>query len=141
MEAATTVAPIVGIVSACQALGRARASFYRQMRPPPRDGEPHAVATPVWESPRALDAGERKAVLDVLHSARFQDRSPTEVYATLLDEGVYLASERTFYRLLAAPGDTTERRGQHHPPPPRQPPHPPPPPPHATRPGAPPPHC
>jgi putative transposase len=112
MEAATTLAPIVGIVSSCQALGLARASFYRQTRPPPRVDEPLAVATPVRVSPRALAVGERQAVLDVLHSARFADRSPTEVYATLLDEGVYLASERTFYRLLAAAGETTERRDQ-----------------------------
>ena len=112
MDAATTLAPIVGIVSSCQALGLARASYYRQTRPSPRDDEPLAVATPVWVSPRALEAGERQAVLDVLHSARFQDRSPTEVYATLLDEGVYLASERTFYRLLAAAGETRERRDQ-----------------------------
>ena len=63
-------------------------------------------------SPRALASDERQVIWDVLHSARFQDRSPTEVYATLLDEGTYLASERTYYRLLAADGETTERRNQ-----------------------------
>jgi putative transposase len=71
-----------------------------------------AATTAHRASPRALAPAERQAVLDVLHAARFQDRSPTEVYATLLDEGVYLASERTFYRLLAADGETTERRNQ-----------------------------
>jgi putative transposase len=59
-----------------------------------------------------LDPSERQAILAVLHSPRFADCSPTEVYATLLDEGVYLASERTFYRLLAAQGETGERRDQ-----------------------------
>jgi putative transposase len=59
-------------------------------------------------SPRALTTGERQAVLDQLHEPRFADRSPTEVYATLLDEGVYFASERTFYRLLAEKGETRE---------------------------------
>lgn len=112
MDAATTLAPIVGIVSSCQALGLARASFYRQTRLSTGDDKPRAVTTPVRVSPRALQAEERQAVLDVLHSARFQDRSPTEVYATLLDDGIYLASERTFYRLLAAAGETTERRDQ-----------------------------
>src|SRR4029079_8339050 len=45
-------------------------------------------------------------------SERFQDRSPAEVYSTLLDEGVYCCSIRTFYRLLAAQGQTRERRDQ-----------------------------
>jgi len=56
-------------------------------------------------------------VLDVLHSTRFCDTAPAETYATLLDEGTYLASERTMYRLLAATGETGERRNQRvHPP-------------------------
>jgi putative transposase len=59
-----------------------------------------------------LAADERQAVLDVLHSPRFCDVSPAETYATLLDEGTYLASERTMYRLLAAAGETAERRNQ-----------------------------
>ena len=62
--------------------------------------------------PRALDATERQTVLDTLHAPRFCDVSPAEAYATLLDEGTYLASERTMYRLLAAAGETQERRNQ-----------------------------
>jgi putative transposase len=112
MEAATTLAPLVGIVPSCQALGLARSSFYRRTRASARADARRVGPCPARLSPRALDATERQAVLDVLHSARFQDRSPTEAYATLLDEGVYLASERTFYRLLAAHGETTERRAQ-----------------------------
>jgi putative transposase len=112
MDAATTLAPSVGIVPSCQALGLARSSFYRRTQLSARDDDLPAVTTTVRVSPRALDTSERQDVLDVLHCPRFQDRSPTEVYATLLDEGVYLASERTFYRLLAASGETTERRDQ-----------------------------
>jgi putative transposase len=48
----------------------------------------------------------------MLHSPRFCDVSPAETYATLLDEGTYLASERTMYRLLAAAGESGERRNQ-----------------------------
>jgi putative transposase len=55
---------------------------------------------------------ERQAVLAVLHSERFCDAAPAEVYATLLDEGTYLCSERTMYRILAAEGETRERRSQ-----------------------------
>ena len=61
---------------------------------------------------RALSDVERAAVLGELHSERFVDCSPAHVYATLLDEGRYLASERTMYRLLAANGELRERRDQ-----------------------------
>jgi putative transposase len=62
--------------------------------------------------PRALQAEERAAVLGVLHEPRFVDLAPAEVYATLLDEGRYLCSERTMYRLLAAHDEVRERRNQ-----------------------------
>jgi putative transposase len=68
--------------------------------------------TPTRVHPRALSADEQAAVLEVLHSPRFQDAAPAAVYATLLDEGTYLASERTMYRLLAAEGEARPRRDQ-----------------------------
>jgi transposase InsO family protein len=55
---------------------------------------------------------ERRAVLDVLHSPRFADQAPAEVYASLLDEGVYHCSIRTMYRVLAANQEVRERRNQ-----------------------------
>ena len=112
MNAVTTLAPTSGIVRICRALGLTRASFYRQMRPRPIVPPTLSGVTPRRGSPRALSSTERQTVLDVLHAPRFVDRSPTEAYATLLDEGVYLASARTFYRLLAADGETAERRNQ-----------------------------
>ena len=63
-------------------------------------------------SPRALSEHERSMVLASLHEERFVDCAPAHVYATLLDEGTYLASERTMYRLLAAQGEVRERRDQ-----------------------------
>jgi putative transposase len=62
--------------------------------------------------PRALDGAERQAILDVLHSERFADASPAQVWATLLDEGVYLGAQSTFYRLLRGVGESRERRRQ-----------------------------
>ena len=75
----------------------------RRRGPPPRPRAP---------SPRALGPTERQAVLDVLHSPRFVDQSPTEVHATLLDEQTYLCSPRTMYRVLAAAHEVRERRAQ-----------------------------
>ena len=103
----------VGIAPACEALGVCRSTYYR--RRAPRSGSPRPRPAP----PRALSAAERKDVFDVLCSERFVDRSPAEVFATLLDEGVYLCSERTMYRVLAENRAVRERRPQrshpHHP--------------------------
>jgi putative transposase len=63
-------------------------------------------------SPRALSEGERSAVLGCLHEERFQDSSPAQVYAALLDEGRFHCSIRTMYRLLETRGESRERRDQ-----------------------------
>lgn len=70
------------------------------------------VPKPRLKPERALTEAERQAVLDVLHSPRFVDQSPVEVYATLLDEGTYLCSVRTMYRILADSKEVRERRNQ-----------------------------
>jgi putative transposase len=62
--------------------------------------------------PRALAAAERQAILEVLHSARFTDTAPAEAWATLLDEGTYLGSVSTYYRILRQAGESRERRAQ-----------------------------
>jgi putative transposase len=63
-------------------------------------------------SPRALQPGEKQAVLDILHSERFVDKAPHEVYASLLDEGTYHCSIRTMYRILEGQREVKERRDQ-----------------------------
>ena len=89
-------------------MGAAPATIYRRRRPPEM-GPPRTRPVPA----RALSQAEREAVLSELHSERFVDSSPAEVWATLLDEGRYLASERTMYRLLAERhGEVRERRDQ-----------------------------
>ncbi len=107
METAFAVAPEIGLVSACRALGVSRATAYRHRSP-----KPPAAPRPRRGSPLALTDEERSAVLAQLHAERFVDASPAAVYATLLDEGTYLASERTMYRVLAANAEVRERRAQ-----------------------------
>ena len=102
------LSPLVGTRPACRALGASPATVYRARNPP-------APRPPVPRDPpaRALSHAEREAVLAELHSERFVDSSPAQVWATLLDEGRYLASERTIYRILAAEhGGVRERRAQ-----------------------------
>jgi len=79
---------------------------------PPGAGLPAPVAARDRAQPRALSAAECQAILDACHSERFVDLSPTEVWATLLDEGVYLGSISTFYRVLGEAGQSRERRRQ-----------------------------
>ena len=101
------LAPLVGTRGACLAVGRPRASHYRRgCRQPPRQGPPRPRPTP----PNALSPEERQGVRDVLHSKRFVDRAPAQAWATLLDEGTWLASESTMYRILRAAGEVRERR-------------------------------
>jgi putative transposase len=114
MDAVTHLAPTVGAVAACEFLGVARASFYRQ-RPllgPPASPAPEPVLPERPAPARSLSADERAGVLAILHDPRFQDRSPAAVQATLLDEGQYLCSARTMYRLLEQAGESRERRDQ-----------------------------
>lgn len=104
MEAVALHGPGLGVAPLCDALGVARATYYRHRRPK----VPLSRPTPA----RALAPTERQAVLDVLHEPRFVDLAPAEVYAMLLDEGRYLCSERTMYRILAANAEVRERRDQ-----------------------------
>ena len=108
MTAVTELAVDVGTSAACQALALPRASYYRDRR---RASVP-AVAAWRPAPARALRPAEREAVLSRLHEERFQDRSPAAVYATLLDEGEYLCSIRSMYRLLERHGESRERRDQ-----------------------------
>jgi len=108
-QAIGELAPVIGTVAACAALGQPRAVYYRRHRqspPPPRparERHPH---------PRALSDAERSEVLGVLHAERFVDQAPASIYATLLDEGRYLCSVPSMYRLLRAEGEVRERRRQ-----------------------------
>ena len=107
MAAAIEAVPTLGMAAACRALELSRATVYRHRSPRPT-AEPRPRPTP----PRALSGPERSVVLEVLHAERFVDAAPAEVYATLLDEGRYLASERTMYRILAGADEVRERRAQ-----------------------------
>ena len=106
------LAPKIGVRNACDAVGVAQASYYRRHRRSPPPQRPASLPHKDRPQPRALSESERAAILDELHSERFVDMSPTEVWATLLDEGRYLGSISTFYRLLRQAGESRERRRQ-----------------------------
>lgn len=110
MKTTENLAIDVGIKPACNALTVSRASFYRWKS---CMGKPEAIeekTRPI--SPLALSEAENMAVLDVLHEERFMDQTPREIYATLLDEGIYLSSVSTMYRVLEEQKEIRERRNQ-----------------------------
>jgi len=106
MATVKDVGPRLGVAPTCAALGVSTASYYRRCQPQPAAG----ASRP--SPPRTLPAAERTAVLDILHAPRFVDLAPAQVYAGLLDEGRYVCSERTMYRILAAHQEVRERRDQ-----------------------------
>ena len=108
MNAAHQLGRKVGRAAACRALDVPRASLYRYFRPPAQATPPAPRPSP----PRSLTAVEQQQVVETLHSERFRDKAPAEIYATLLDEGSYLCSIRTMYRILDEAGEVRERRDQ-----------------------------
>lgn len=107
IQSVEQLAETVGVLRACQVLDVPRSGLYR-MRPatnPPPVSEPLA-------SPRALLSTEKAEIRQLLNSDRFQDQAPREVYATLMDEGKYLCSWRTMYRILEENHEVRERRDQ-----------------------------
>jgi len=93
----------LGVRALCEVLSEPRSSWYRSRKPCP-------IVSPTPRSPRRLTDAEELRVLDTLNSERFQDMAPGEAYATLLDEGVYLCSERTMYRILSRHDQNVIRR-------------------------------
>ena len=110
MDAVAALAPGHGVIAAaCAAVGLAPATFHRRQR---AARQPPVAARPRPRPARALAVDERQGVLDLLREARFVDQAPAEVYATLLDEGLYRCSIRTMYRILHENDEVRERRQQ-----------------------------
>jgi putative transposase len=107
MQAVEAHAEELGAATACAALDLPRASYYRHLKPTPF--KPARVRS---RPARALGDLERQAVLDTLHSELYIDKAPAEVHAELLDQGCYLCSTRTMYRILDGATEVRERRNQ-----------------------------
>ena len=93
---------------ACALLGRPWASHYRAHRPARAPAQRQPRASPS----NALTSAEQDAVIAALTSPRFCDKSVAQTWATLLDEGIYLASMSTMHRLLRLIGQAGDRRNQ-----------------------------
>lgn len=100
---------MVGTTAACRIFGHSRATLHRRRHPRP---VPSSSKRTEFRHPAQLSEAERDAVLEVLCSERFADKSVAQAYTILLDEGVYLCSQSSMYRLLRAHGQSGERRAQ-----------------------------
>ena len=113
-DAVLALPPVAGMTAAiCAAVGVSRATVERwRARQRVALALPPAIPRPRPRPARALTAPQQQVVLDLLHAPRFADQAPAEIYATLLDEGVYHCSIRTMYRLLGQNGEVRDRRKQ-----------------------------
>lgn len=107
MNAVAELLPKMTKRRALRAVGASHATGYRRQKP-----RAQVLASTRPAPPLALDPGERQLILATLNSERFADCTPYTAYAKLLDEGTYLASVRTFYRVLAREDLVQERRDQ-----------------------------
>lgn len=97
---------------ACTELGISKRTLERWER----EGENSADKRPTAEHPEPgnkLSAAEREAILDTCHQAEYASLPPSQIVPRLADQGSYLASESTFYRLLRA-ADEQHHRGRSH---------------------------
>jgi putative transposase len=108
-QAIAALAPLVGKRAACRATGRPQANHYRRHRQSPKPARPARARK---AQPRALSQAERDTVRALLNSEDFVDKAPATVYHELLDEGTYVASVSTMYRILRSHGEVKERRRQ-----------------------------
>jgi putative transposase len=106
-QAIGELTPVVGVRAACAAVGESQARHYRRHRKSPAPPRPERVATP---QPRALSEVERTEIRRVLNSEDHADEAPATVFAKLLDEGTYVGSLSTMYRILRAHGEVGDRR-------------------------------
>jgi len=102
METIEKRAPSLPLSIACDAIGFCRSTYYR-FKAGPKPAKRRNI-------PRALSANERQEILDIMHEERFMDLPPGQIFNHLLDEGRYIASERTIYRILADNNEVKERR-------------------------------
>ena len=107
MPVVNDLAAQVGVKTACETLGVPRSSRYAAQHAQPKKDRP-----PAPPPPRALTIEDKAGVRETLNSDRFADQAPREVYATLLDEGVYQCSVPTMYRILRENAEVVERRSQ-----------------------------
>lgn len=104
MQRVQEYAPQLTVLTACFIFGVARASYYRSLV---KDGMPEPGSV---RPKHAIQQEEEKHILDVLHSESFIDKAPYEIFAQLLDQGIYLCSIRTMYRILERHQEVKERR-------------------------------
>ncbi|GIF45450.1 putative transposase [Actinoplanes xinjiangensis] len=106
---AELTAVLGSVRAACTAAGRPQANHYRRHRQSPKPEREPRVRKP---QPRALSQAERDSVRALLNHPEHVDKAPATVYHELLDEGAYLASVSTMYRILREHGEVRERRAQ-----------------------------
>lgn len=108
LDSAVSLSNKVGVKPACQSLNYPRSSYYRHISSKP------AIQTILHKRHHLrINNNKRLEILKLLNSERFMDKAPATIHANLLDDGIYICSERTMYRILAENQQVKERRKGH----------------------------
>jgi putative transposase len=114
MEALGDLTPDGGVIAmTCDALNVSRASFYRRqkrLRKPPSPSSRSKPARSLGVTERQIERALCQNVLGLLRTPSYVDLAPAEIYASLLDQGIYHCSIRTMYRWLHEHDEIKERR-------------------------------
>ena len=82
---------------ACSEVGISRRTYRRWKADNSNQGDKRTTAIRPIPSNKLSDS-DRQAILDVCNEPRFASLPPSQIVPTLLDEGIYHASESSFYR-------------------------------------------
>ena len=95
--------------AACERLNVTPRTLERWRKLGPQGGEDRRRG-PRTTPKNALAAEERARLLEVANSESYRDLPPKQIVPKLADEGIYIASESTLYRVLEAEGQKTHRQ-------------------------------
>lgn len=99
------------LVRACRQIGLSARTVQRWLRPESAQGDHRQRGKRAYvRPPNKLSEQERQAALEILNSDEFKDLPPSQIVPRLADQGCYVASESTLYRLLREAGHMTHRR-------------------------------
>ena len=100
------------LFKACEELGISKRTFNRWKSDTEDSSLKYIDRRTICKRPEPankLSREEKKSILDVMHSKEYAELPPSQVVPRLADQGIYIASESSFYRVLREAGEIQHR--------------------------------